>query len=196
MWDEAFSSEEYIYGKAPNDFLRDNYQVIPKGRVLLLAEGEGRNAVFLAGKGYRVMAMDSSSVGLEKAQKLAEEQGVEIDIHCEDLTTFDLGEQCWDGIVSIYCHLPEELRRDLYRRVQQALKPDGVFFLEGYRPEQLAYKTGGPPLASMMTSKETLAEQLPQLAFSHLLELDREVIEGSYHTGMAAVVQAIATPRQ
>ena len=195
MWDQEYDTEEYVYGKLPNDFLKERYSTIPKGKVLLLAEGEGRNAVFLAKLGYAVTAVDISSVGLEKAKKLAGENSVSIEVICEDLATFDLGEKKWDGIVSISCHLPPELRQDLYKRIERALKPSGVFFLEGYRPEQLKYKTGGPPLAEMMTSKETLVKELPNLAFSHLQEIDRKVNEGINHHGLGAVIQAIGTPK-
>lgn len=191
MWDKEYGTEEYVYGKSPNDFLSSCYQVIPKGKILLLAEGEGRNAVFLAKLGYSVTAVDISSVGLQKAEKLAKENNVAIETICADLSTFDLGDSKWGGIVSIYCHLPPTLRKNLYKRIERALKPSGVFLLEGYRPKQLQYKTGGPPIESMMVTKDILLEELPSLAFSHLKELDREVNEGHKHHGIGAVVQAI-----
>ena len=194
MWDQKYDTEEYVYGKAPNDFLKEHYKAIPIGNVLLLAEGEGRNAVFLAKQGYTVTAVDISSVGLKKAKKLANENGVNIELICEDLATFNLGENKWDGIVSISCHLPPDLRQDLYQRIERALKHTGVFFLEGYRPEQLKHKTGGPPVAEMMTSKETLVQEMPNLGFSYLQEIDREVIEGINHHGIGSVIQAIGTP--
>jgi SAM-dependent methyltransferase len=196
MWDENYDTEEYIYGTSPNDFLKGHYKEIPKGKVLLLAEGEGRNAVFLAKQGFTVTAVDISSVGLKKAEKLARDNHVNIEVICADLETFDLGESKWDGIVSIYCHLPAEIRRSLYQRIERALKPSGVFFFEGYRPEQLKYKTGGPPVAAMMTSKETLMEELPNLEFSYIKELDRLVNEGTKHNGMGAVTQAIGRLKQ
>ena len=193
MWDNEYDTEEYVYGKLPNDFLKSHYDSIPKGKVLLLAEGEGRNAVFLAKLGYSVTAVDISSVGLKKAEKLAKENNVIIETICADLEVFDLGKDKWDGIVSIYCHLPPRLRQDLYNRIQLAIKPSGVFLLEGYRPEQLVYKTGGPPVASMMTSKETLIKELPNFSFSYLEALDREVNEGINHHGVGAVIQAIGS---
>lgn len=193
MWDKEYDKEEYVYGKLPNDFLKSHFDSLPKGKVLLLAEGEGRNAVFLAKLGYSVTAVDISSVGLKKAEKLAKENNVTIETICADLEVFDLGEDKWDGIVSIYCHLPPTLRQDLYNRIQLALKPSGVFLLEGYRPEQLGYKTGGPPVASMMISKEILVKELPRLSFSHLEALNREVNEGINHNGVGAVTQAIGS---
>ncbi|RKF17913.1 class I SAM-dependent methyltransferase [Alginatibacterium sediminis] len=193
MWDKEYDRQEYVYGKLPNDFLKSHYASIPKGKVLLLAEGEGRNAVFLAKLGYSVTAVDFSSVGLKKAEKLAKENKVEIETICANLDVFDLGEHKWDGIVSIYCHLPPSLRQNLYKRIERALKPSGVFLLEGYRPEQLAYKTGGPAHASMMSSKDSLVKELPKISFSYLESLDREVNEGINHHGMGAVIQAIGT---
>ena len=111
MWDERYSPDEYVYGKAPNQFLEENYNAIPKGKVLSLAEGEGRNAVFLAKQGYSVTAVDASQVGLSKAKKLAEENGVELELIRGDLVDFDIGENKWDGIVSIFCPLPSALRK-------------------------------------------------------------------------------------
>lgn len=193
MWNDIYQTAEYVYGKHPNDFLREYYQVIPKGKVLMLAEGEGRNAVFLAQKGYQVTAVDSSEIGLKKARLLAQENQVQIKTICQDLATFDLGENCWDGIVSIFCHLPPTLRQPLYQRIEKALKPTGIFLLEGYRPEQLTYKTGGPPHADMMVSETILLKELPNLQFSHLATVERKVIEGIKHTGLAATVQAIGS---
>ena len=192
MWDERYSPEEYVYGKAPNQFLEENYNAIPKGKVLSLAEGEGRNAVFLAKQGYSVTAVDASQVGLSKAKKLAEENGVELELVRSDLVDFDIGENRWDGIVSIFCPLPSSLRKELHKKVVAGLKPKGVFLLEAYTPDQLKYGTGGGNSADTMTSKDSLILELNDLKFTHLIELERNVVEGIYHTGLAAVVQAIA----
>ncbi|MGC9385803.1 MAG: SAM-dependent methyltransferase [Hydrogenovibrio sp.] len=191
MWNETYDTEHYVYGTEPNDFLREQAHHLPKGRVLCLAEGEGRNAVFLAKLGYDVTAVDLSPVGLQKAERLAAEHQVEIETVCADLAQFDLGEEVWDGIVSIFCHLPSDLRADLYHRVQTALKPNGVFLVEGYTPLQLSYKTGGPPVAEMMVSQQVLQQELPQMTFRHLSELERHVVEGTHHTGLGHVVQCI-----
>jgi len=193
MWDERYSSEEYAYGTEPNEFLEANFNSIPKGKVLSLAEGEGRNAVFLAKQGYDVTAVDASVVGLDKARKLAEANGVVVEFIQADLADYDLGENKWDGIVSIFCPLPSALRKQLYRKVEAALKPNGVFLLEAYTPEQLKHGTGGGNSADVMQTRESLRLELPGLKFKHLVELERDVIEGIYHTGIGAVVQAIAT---
>lgn len=193
MWDERYSSEEYAYGTNPNEFLEANVSYIPKGEVLSLAEGEGRNAVFLAKKGYTVTAVDASLVGLNKAGKLAEENGVVVEFIHADLADYDVGENRWDGIVSIFCPLPSSLRKRLYKKVEAGLKRNGVFLLEAYTPEQLQRGTGGGASVDVMQSKESLSLELTGLKFKHLIELERDVREGSYHTGIGAVVQAIAS---
>lgn len=193
MWDKRYGTEEYAYGKAPNNFLEENFHVIPKGKVLSLAEGEGRNAVFLAKQGYSVTAVDGSQVGLRKAQKLAEENGGAIELVHADLVDFDIGENRWDGIVSIFCPLPSALRKELHKKVVVGLKPNGVFLVEAYTPDQLKHGTGGGNSADTMTTKESLLLELEGLKFIHLIELERNVVEGIYHKGLGAVVQAIAS---
>ena len=192
MWDERYSSNDYAYGKLPNDFLQANVQALPMGHILSIAEGEGRNAVFLAQQGYNVTAVDGSQVGLSKAQQLAAEKGVSIDTICADLNDFDLGVDQWDGIICIFCPLPSSLRRPLFERIAKALKPGGVFLIEAYRPEQVQHGTGGGKSVDTMTTEDDLRQSLAGLNFQHLQSLEREVIEGSYHTGLGAVVQAIA----
>jgi SAM-dependent methyltransferase len=193
MWDERYSAEEYAYGTTPNKFLEQNVNCIPKGRVLSLAEGEGRNAVFLAKRGYFVTAVDASIVGLNKARKLAEKNDVDVEFIHADLADYDLGENKWEGIVSIFCPLPSSVRKALYKKVMTGLKQNGVFLLEAYTPGQLKYGTGGGNSVDVMQSEESLSLELAGLKFTHLIELERDVIEGIYHTGMGSVVQAIAT---
>ncbi|HMV81107.1 MAG TPA: class I SAM-dependent methyltransferase [Leptospiraceae bacterium] len=192
MWDERYSADEYAYGKAPNRFLEENFSSIPKGKVLSLAEGEGRNAVFLAKQGYSVTAVDGSAVGLKKAERLAAENNVRIECIQADLAEFDLGQNKWEGIVSIYCPLPSVLRKEIYKKVILALKQNGVFFLEAYTPDQIGKGTGGGSDADTMQSKQSLSAELAGLEFKHLIELEREVVEGIYHTGLGSVVQMIA----
>ena len=193
MWDERYSAEEYAYGTTPNDFLAEKVSCIPKGKVLSLAEGEGRNAVFLAKQGYSVTAVDASLVGLNKARKLAEKNDVVVEFIHADLADYDLGENKWEGIVSIFCPLPSSLRKELHKKVMAGLKRNGVFLLEAYTPDQLKHGTGGGNSVDVMQSEESLSLELAGLKFQHLIELERYVIEGIYHTGIGSVVQAIAT---
>lgn len=192
MWDERYNTEEYAYGTKPNEFLETHFRCIPKGRVLSLAEGEGRNAVFLAQQGYSVTAVDSSLVGLHKARKLAEKNNVSIELIHADLADYDLGKNKWDAIISIFNPLPPLLRGQIYQKMNLSLKTKGVFLVEAYTPEQLKHGTGGGKSVEVMQSKESLRHELSNLRFKHLVELERDVIEGIYHTGIGAVVQAIA----
>lgn len=193
MWDERYNSKEYAYGTTPNEFLVEKVCCIPKGKVLSLAEGEGRNAVFLAKQGYAVTAVDGSLVGLQKAAKLAKENGVEVEFIHADLAEFEIGSNRWDGIVSIFCPLSSDIRKDLYKRVVEGLKPKGVFLLEAYTPDQLKHGTGGGNSEDVMQSKDSLCSELLGLSFKHLIEIERNIIEGTYHTGIGSVVQAVAT---
>jgi SAM-dependent methyltransferase len=192
VWDERYSAVGHAYGTTPNEFLVAQFRAIPKGRVLSLAEGEGRNAVFLAQQGYTVTAVDASLVGLNKARKLAEENDVVVEFIHADLADYDPGENQWNGIVSIFCPLPSSVRRELYRKVIAGLKQRGVFLLEAYTPDQLQHGTGGGSSVDTMQSEESLRLELGGLKFEHLIELERNVIEGAYHTGIGSVVQAIA----
>ena len=191
MWDEKYDSEDYIYGKQANTFLQENADAMPMGEILCLAEGEGRNAVFLAKKGYQVTAVDASMVGLNKARKLAEENECSIEFVHADLGDYDPGVDKWHGIVSIFCHVPLEIRKQLHKNIVPALKENGVLLLEAYTPAQLAHGTGGPPSEDLMMSAALLQEELPGMVFSHLQQLEREVVEGTFHSGTGAVVQAI-----
>ncbi|MCW8983617.1 MAG: class I SAM-dependent methyltransferase [Gammaproteobacteria bacterium] len=192
MWDERYSGHEYAYGKEPNDFLVKMQHYIPAGRVLCLAEGEGRNAVYLAKLGYEVTAVDSSTVGIDKTQRLADENGVIVKSIIADLAEFDIGERQWEGIVSIFGHLPPPIRRKVHRDVVKGLKPGGYLILEAYTPEQLNYKTGGPPVAEMMMSLEGLEAELDGLIFVHATETVRPIHEGEFHHGEGAVVDIVA----
>lgn len=192
MWDQRYSTDEFVYGKMPNDFLTSVINRIPKGNVLCLAEGEGRNAVYLAKQGFHVLAVDGSAVGLEKADKLAEENGVRIETQIADLACFEIEPEKWDAIVSIFAHVPSGIRKALHRKVVKGLRSGGVFVLEAYTPEQLKLKTGGPPTEDMMMSLESLRQELDGLEFMHAVETTRDIVEGKFHVGRGAVVQIFA----
>jgi len=192
MWNERYGAAGYAYGTAPNDFLAASAAHIARGRVLALADGEGRNGVHLATLGYRVTSVDASSVGLDKARRLATERGVVIDAVCADLADFEVNPSSWEGVVSIFCHLPPPLRRRVYAQVVHGLVPGGVLVLEAYTPRQLLHGTGGPSVAELMPTLEALREELAGLEFLHAVETEREIHEGALHNGTSAVVQVIA----
>lgn len=192
MWDERYNTEEYVYGKEPNAFLASVIADMPQGRILCLAEGEGRNAVFLAEQGRDVVAVDASAVGLEKASRLANERGVKIETLVENLSDVVIEPGGWDAIVSIFAHVPPEIRRPLHKKIVQGLRPGGMLVLEAYTPEQIGLGTGGPPVVEMTMSLDALRDELDGLVFRHAVELHRDVVEGKFHTGKGAVVQLVA----
>ncbi len=192
MWDQRYSTDAYIYGTEPNKFLASVADRIPNGDVLCLAEGEGRNSVYLAGQGFDVTGVDSSMVGLRKAQRLADEKGVTITTIHADLAEYKIEPDSWDSIISIFCHLPSELRRKVHRDCVSGLKRGGVFILEAFTPDQLKYDTGGPKNPDLLYTLDDLKDDLHGLAFKIAHEIERDTTEGSHHTGTAAVVQIVA----
>jgi SAM-dependent methyltransferase len=191
FWDHRYQKDNYVYGKSPNDFLVAQALYI-KGKVLCLAEGEGRNAVYLAKQGCEVVAVDASSVGLCKADALAKENDVKITCVQADLSNYDLGENEYDAIVSIWCHVPPEVREVLHQKVIKALKPEGYFLLEAYHPDQLQYQTGGPQNPQLMMTTESLQRELAGLDFKICQRIVRDVHEGEGHFGTSAVVDCLA----
>jgi hypothetical protein len=191
MWDERYASSEYVYGTTPNDFLVEQAGRIPQGPVLCLAEGEGRNAVWLAERGHVVTAIDRSAVGLAKARRLATAHGVRIETRHGDLAALEIEPGRWSAIVSIFAHVPPDVRRVVHRRVVDGLCPGGVLILEAYTPQQLRFRTGGPAVAKMAMQLGDLKDELAGLDFLIARECERDVIEGRYHTGRAHVVQLV-----
>jgi len=193
MWDERYRQAALTYGAEPNDFLVEHVRVLRPGTCLCLAEGQGRNAVWLASQGFSVTAVDQSDVGMARAQELAAERGVALVTEVADLAQFNLGNGNWDNIASIFGHLPSELRRDVHRRVVKALRPGGIFLLEAYTPQQLETSgTGGPPDADMLPTAEVLTAELAGLEVLLAQDIFRQVNEGEFHKGEGAVVQFIA----
>lgn len=192
MWDERYKEEGFAYGVEPNDFLREVAGLIPAGPVLCLAEGQGRNAVYLASRGHAVLAVDQSAVGLERARALAAARGVSIETRTCDLAEFVFEPGHWAGIVSIWGHMPPDVRRAVHAKCVGALMPGGVLILEAYTPAQVGRGTGGPPDPAFCMTADGLREELAGLDFEILREVERHVSEGTYHQGMSAVVQVLA----
>lgn len=191
FWDDRYRSEIYAYGVEPNDFLRASAARIPPGRVLCLAEGEGRNAVFLASLGYAVTAVDLSSEGLRKAERLARERGVTIDVVQADLGEYEPEAGAYAGVVSIFAHLPRAARERLNARIPTALCAGGVLLLETYRPEQLAFATGGPRDTALLPTLAELRLELAPLDLVVAEDVERDIHEGTFHEGRSATIQII-----
>lgn len=192
FWNERFQGDDFIYGTEPNEFVAAEAGRIPPGPVLCLAEGEGRNAVHLATLGHAVTAVDQSDVGLRKARRLAAARGVTIATRVADLADYAIEPDTWSGIVLTFGHLPPALRATVLGAAARGLRPGGVFLLEAYTPAQLAYATGGPRDVTLLMTADILRRDLAGLEFEVLHEIERHVVEGPGHTGMAAVVQVRA----
>src|ERR1017187_4599533 len=192
FWNNRFAAPQYIYGEGPNAFVAEMASQIPAGPVLCLAEGEGRNAVYLATLGHRVTAVDQSEAGLAKARRLATTRGVEIETVLADLGNFTAEPGVWSGIVATFAHLPPAIRRIVHAQAVCGLRPGGVFVLEGYTPAQLAFDTGGPKSPELLMTLAGLRDELAGLELLVGREIEREVIEGEGHTGRGAVVQILA----
>lgn len=195
FWNQRYTGEGYAYGTAPNTFLVEQASALPAGATALcLADGEGRNGVWLATRGAEVTSLDIAEAGLAKARQLAAQHGVALQTLQADVTTAELGQARWDLIASIFLHLPAGPRRALHRRCAAALKPGGSFVFEAYGPGQLARGTGGPKEAALLpTLAEVLAdfEGLPGLVVQHRHHGVRAVHEGPHHNGEGEVVQLV-----
>ena len=196
MWNDRYRSEEYVYGREPNDFLRAEAQRIPPGPVLCLAEGEGRNATYLAGCGHAVTAVDFAEEGLRKTARLARERGVELALVRADLSTYEPPADTFSGIVSIFAHLPADTRRRVLARASAALRVGGCLILEAYTPAQIALGTGGPRDLALLATLAELREELPSLELVVARELERHIEEGRLHSGRSATVQLLAVRRR
>lgn len=194
FWDHRYDAAEgYVFGTAPNDFLAGGAAWIPaRGRVLCLGEGEGRNAVFLARRGYDVLAVDQSAAGLRKAAALAAAQGTSLATAVADLADYPIEPGAWDAVVVIFLHLPPALRARVHRAAVAALRPGGVFIFECYGPTQLGRGTGGPQDPALLPGLADLRPAFGGLELLTARELERDVVEGSGHNGRAAVVQILA----
>lgn len=193
-WDERYGSDDFVYGTEPNTFLAE-YAGQLVGPVLSLAEGEGRNAVYLASLGLEVLGVDQSRVGLAKAQRLASLRGVTIRTEVVDLATYSPPEGAFGSVVSIFGHLPSRVRRALYERVEQSLRPGGLVLFEAYTKAQLGRGTGGPPDPDWLPSRAEVESEFPHCEPILSREIEREVVEGQFHTGLAAVVQFFGRKR-
>ncbi len=196
-WDERYAGDAYLFGTAPNVFLTRQKDRLPaQGTVLALADGEGRNGVWLAEQGLDVLAVDGSEVALAKSRRLAAERGVDMRHEHADLAAWEFGCERFDAIVAIFIQFAAPaFRAQLFAGMQRALKPGGALLLEGYRPEQLAYGTGGPPDAENMYTESILREAFADMQIELLESYDAELHEGR-HEGMSALIDLVARKPQ
>lgn len=192
-WDTRFFSTDFTYGSRPNVFLAEQAARIPPGSsVVDLGAGEGRNAVWLAEQGFDVTAVDYSAVGLEKAQKLADERGVTIKTELADISLWKPN-RLWDAAVCTFLHLSLNHRIKFYTAVQAALRPGGFFIGQWFRPEQrtMGFTSGGPPTIDLMIEPSELEQYFKWGEILLCEPADITLAEGAYHQGPAAVVQIV-----
>lgn len=192
MWDKRYSRQEFVYGKQPNVFLVQWLDHIVEGPILCLAEGEGRNAVYLAEQGFTVTGVDRSAIGLAKAEAFARDRGVIVETIVADLASYHIEPGKYGAIISIFAHLPSTIRQQLHQKIVMGLKSGGTLLLEAFTPEQLKFESGGPPVEDMMMSLKMLLVEFAGFEIFHGQELLRNLEEGDFHQGMAAVVQVVA----
>lgn len=194
IWDERYASEDYLFGTEPNEFLVSQIDLLKPGMsCLAVADGEGRNGVWLAQQGLRVLSVEASAVALDKAKKLARQRGVAIDFEQADVAHWQWGENRFDAVAAIFIQFaPPALREQMFAGIKRCLKPGGLLLLQGYTPRQLEYKTGGPPAAENMYTLELLHNAFGDMEIMHLREHDGHIGEGTGHSGMSALIDLVA----
>lgn len=192
FWDSRFAEKGFAYGTEPNEFLVSQKRYLKPGlKALAVADGEGRNGVWLASQGLEVLSVDQSAVGLAKARELAAQRGVSIRTEQADLTTWKWPENEFDVVAAIYIHFPPTVRLRMHAAMYGALKPGGILILEAFTPKQLEYKTGGPQDPAMLYTMEMLRKDFVAGERLLLEETITGLNEGPYHRGQAAAVRLV-----
>jgi SAM-dependent methyltransferase len=194
FWDERYATDAYIFGTAPNVFLASQAALIRPGmRALAIADGEGRNGVWLAGQGVQVHAVDFSPTALEKARKLAAERGVTLDFEQADILDWDWPQATYDLVAAIFIQFAPPPERDrIIEGIRRSLKPGGLLVMQGYTPKQVEFATGGPPNPANMYTADLLRGWFGDWDIVHLREHDSVISEGSHHHGMSALIDLVA----
>jgi cyclopropane fatty-acyl-phospholipid synthase-like methyltransferase len=193
-WEKRFSAPDYVFGKAPNAFLAAQaHRLRPGQTALAVADGEGRNGVWLAEQGLDVLAIDQSTAALAKARALAQERGVKLRTELADISTWPWPTAAFDVIAAIFIQVlfPPE-RPAFFAKLKRALKPGGLLLMQGYRPEQLSYRTGGPSEIERLYTRALLQEAFGDMAEVDIREHDSAISEGTAHVGMSALIDMVA----
>lgn len=194
MWDERYAQEGYLFGTEPNAFLvSQRHWLKPGMSCLAVADGEGRNGVWLAQQGLHVLSVEASAVALEKAKKLAQQRDVKIDFEQADLAHWQWDENRFDVVAAIFIQFaPPALREQMFAGIKRCLKPGGLLLLQGYTPRQLEYKTGGPSQAENLYTESMLRKEFGDMEILHLREHDDHIGEGTAHSGMSALIDLVS----
>lgn len=193
-WDERYAQQGYLFGEQPNAFLaRQKHRLQSRVRALAVADGEGRNGVWMAEQGLEVVSVDGSSIAQDKARVLARRREVELTFELADLSTWSWPEEAFDVVAGIFIQFAgPELRSQMFEAMRKALRPGGLLLLEGYRPEQLAFGTGGPSAAENLYTEVMLRDAFSDMQILELTAYDAVVSEGSGHEGMSALIDLVA----
>ncbi len=191
FWNERYSEKEYAYGEEPNLFFATQLSQLEKGTLMLPCEGEGRNAVYAAGLGWKAYAFDASEAGKTKALQLADKKEVHIDYTVEDANKVIYPENSMDVIAFIYAHFPPASRKLIHQRAVNWLKPGGKIIIEAFNPQQLQNTSGGPKDLSMLYTEEMIKEDFEGLKIEILQAVQTELREGKYHAGLADIIQYV-----
>lgn len=196
-WDARFSVDDYIFGTAPNVFLAGQHPRLRAGmRALCVADGEGRNSVWLARQGLAVTAFDIAPRGVEKARALAQQQGVVIDYRIARVEDWEWTPDMFDAVAAIFVQFAEpDVRAQMFTGMLQTLRPGGWLFLQGYTPRQLEYRTGGPPCADRYYTPELLRHAFGAHDIVELREHDDVLTEGTQHAGDSALIDCVVRKR-
>lgn len=195
IWDLRYAAEDYYYGKSPNAFFQEKIAGLKPGKLLLPAEGEGRNAVYAASLGWDVTAVDFSEAGQRKAMQLAKDHQVMIRYHVSDVIDYDFGTDHYDVAALIYLHLPPETRKQVHQRISKSLKPGGVLILEAFNKQQLRNASGGPQSLEMLYSMDSLKGDFDGLEIIRVEELTVHIEAGNGHGGDADLVRLYAVKK-
>ena len=194
VWNERYSGEEYHFGTDPSVFLVAQQSFLKPGmNCLALADGEGRNGVWLAEQGLHVRSVDSSSVAIDKARALAAKRGVKMEFELADLAHWDFGVDRFDIVVGVFIQFaPPDLREKMFAHIKQCLKPGGLLLLHGYTSRQLEYRTGGPSAMENLYTEALLRAAFADMQILYLREYDEDIREGAGHSGMSALIDMVA----
>lgn len=191
FWDKRYSVQEYVYGKKPNDFFKEQINKLPVGNILFPAEGEGRNAVYAAKLGWNVTAFDYSLAAKKKAEKLASENNVEISYLVTQYESLNFQQNVFNSIVLIFAHTPKTNRTFIHNKMIEYLKPGGTIILQGFSKAQIDKNSGGPKNLEMLFSKEEIENDFKSLSKLEIEEKDIYLKEGPFHEGMASVINLV-----
>lgn len=191
FWNERFDTEEFIFGKEPNEYLVEQARQYLKAddKVLCIADGEGRNSVWLAKQGMQVVGFDASDIALAKAKQFAKENAVEVEYLFSDTDSFSWDENTYDAVVGIFIQFADPaMRARIFQQAYQALKPGGIFILQGYTPKQLEYKTGGPSLIDHLYTEKLIRTLAQKFEILDLRSYEKALTEGARHSGLSALL--------